>query len=185
MKFIVAMEKNTCGIGFNGKMAWDKVKEDLMFFKEKTMGKNVVLGWKTYKGLITSKTKLDGRNVLVLSNKIGNNDTQYYTLPDLIKTITNMETKVFDECGDKLEDDVMICGGKQLYELMLDTPELNQLLTGGYITVLTFNDKEYQFDTDIKDFYERIKNDDRFKCEEILYIGRKEYALTVYEYSLK
>ena len=157
MKFIVAMEKNTCGIGLNKEMPWHntiKVKEDLQFFREKTIGKNIVVGNNTHKGLLKNHIKLDKRNILILSNST--KGEQYYTLDELIQVINNIETKLFDVSKYHIKDDVIICGGKELYELIFKQPELRKHLTCGYVSVIEFKQNQFEFDTDIKDFYNTI-----------------------------
>ena len=182
MKFIVAMEKNTCGIGLNQEMPWHnevKVKEDLHFFKETTMGKNIVFGNNTYKGLVKKNIELDKRNILVLSHS--QQGQQYYTLDELIQAINNIETKLFDENMNQIKDDVIICGGKEVYELIFKTPELRKHLTSGYISSIEFKQHQFEFDTNIKDFYNLVIKESKTIQQSIL-ADNELYKVTLEEF---
>ena len=175
MKFIVAMEKNTYGIGLNQEMPWHndvKVKEDLQFFREKTIGKNIVFGNNTYKGLIKNNIKLDKRNILVLSQST--QGKQYYTLDELIQVINNIETKLLDG--------VIICGGKELYELIFKTSELSKHLTSGYISSIEFKQHQFEFDTNIQDFYNLVVKEAKYKQQSIL-ADNELYTVTLEEFN--
>ena len=182
MKFIVAMEKNTCGIGLNQEMPWHnevKVKEDLQFFKEKTIGKNIVFGNNTDKVLLKNNIKLDKRNILVLSHS--QKGQQYYTLDELIQAINNIETKLFDASGYQIKDDVVICGGKELYELIFKTPELRQHLTSGYVSSIEFKQHQFEFDTNIQDFYNLVVKESKNTQQSIL-ADNELYKVTLEEF---
>lgn len=58
-------------IGFEGKMPWH-IPEDLEFFKTKTRGSNLVMGWKTWDSLPVGKLNTLDRCRIVLST---NEDT--------------------------------------------------------------------------------------------------------------
>lgn len=60
LDIILAMTKQGC-IGKNGYLRW-KCKEELILFKQKTIGKNVIMGRKT----IESIPELKGRNIIAL-----------------------------------------------------------------------------------------------------------------------
>lgn len=182
MKFIVAMEKNTYGIGLNQEMPWHndvKVKEDLQFFREKTIGKNIVFGNNTYKGLIKNNIKLDKRNILVLSQST--QGKQYYTLDELIQTINNIETKPFDTDDYQIKNDVIICGGKEVYELIFKQPELRKHLTYGYVSIIEFKQNKFKFDTDIKDFYNTVLKEAIHTKQSVL-TDNELYKVTIEEF---
>ena len=61
MELIVAVDKNF-GIGIEGVLPW-RIKQELLIFKKKTMGKAIVFGRKTYDRL----PYLDGRYVYCLT----------------------------------------------------------------------------------------------------------------------
>lgn len=146
MFFISAMDAKSQGIGKDGKLCWyDDAPEDLKFFREKTLGKNVIVGHETYKYL----PKLDKRNVMVLSNKKGSN---FYTLDELCKAVEKMETKVEEGL-----DSVVVCGGLKTYMMILREPRLYQYLTHGFVSHLNF-ESEKQYDTYLTDFYNLLKN---------------------------
>lgn len=158
MKFILAVDVTTVngknnpkyGIGKDGKLAWGiDIKEDLAFFKEKTIGKNIVIGNNTFKEL----PYLKNRYIMVFSNE--KKDKNYYNLKQLEDAIIKMETKV--ENG---KDSVIVCGGKQTYEKIIQNEKLKPYVTGGYITKIFFKKEPYlsnQYDVEISNFIKYIE----------------------------
>ena len=60
MFFIAAMDADTQGMGFDGKLAWtrEEGEQDMQHFQAKTTGKNVVVGHTTAIGLPPLKKRL-------------------------------------------------------------------------------------------------------------------------------
>ena len=102
-------------IGKNGGLIW-RLKGDLKYFKEKTSGKTVLMGRKTYESIPGGKG-LPGRENVVLSRKNGNADA-------IIRELA---------CSN---DEVFIAGGGSIYEKML--PFCERM----YITEISASDKE-------------------------------------------
>lgn len=103
-QLIVAMDKNG-GIGINGSLPWHN-KEELNIFKEKTLGKTLVVGKVTSKNL----PKMPGRTILTLSR-----DPAYrFCDIDDVKNFYCWKENVF------------IAGGAQIYKLALEKPNLVQ-----------------------------------------------------------
>lgn len=104
LELIAAIGKNN-ELGFNNELIW-KIKEDLKQFKKITMGKNLIMGFNTYKSL---PQKLDGRNYIVLTRKDINisNITTYHSREDLIKDINGNQ-------------EYIVIGGAQIYKLFID-----------------------------------------------------------------
>ncbi|EME32569.1 thymidylate synthase/dihydrofolate reductase [Galdieria sulphuraria] len=68
LRIVVALTRNARGIGLLGKMPW-KLKKDLQFFKELTLGNPVIMGRKTWESLPTASKPLKKRlNVVLTSN---------------------------------------------------------------------------------------------------------------------
>lgn len=94
---ILAMTKQG-GIGKNGYLPW-KCKEELTLFKQKTMGKNVIMGRRT----IESIPELKGRNIIALSSQ---NCQEKYK--QVTKTYSCIKEAI-------KEDNCIIAGGAEIY----------------------------------------------------------------------
>ncbi len=99
ISIIVAVDKNFL-IGKGEQLPWH-FKEDLEYFKEKTMGKFVVFGSKTYQSI---KNPLLGRKIIVLSKKALEGASV---------------AKSIEEALSQTEGEVMIAGGRSVYEQFL------------------------------------------------------------------
>src|SRR3989339_2174249 len=102
ISLIVAVGLNN-QIGLNGKLPWYS-KEDLAYFREKTMNHMVVMGRKTFEGL---PKKLDGRKIIVLSRTQKNID-------DVL--IASSIQEVIDIAKKGNESELFIAGGESIYK---------------------------------------------------------------------
>lgn len=105
---IAAIGKNN-ELGKNGDMIW-RIKEDLRFFKEQTMGKPMIMGYNTFFSLRGGKP-LPGRKHIILTSRNIEEHPQILvvrSLADLLRYIK--------EYGDE----VMVIGGGILYRTMLE-----------------------------------------------------------------
>lgn len=170
MKFIVAVENKNYGIGIDNKMAW-YVPEDLKFFRQKTLGKNVVFGNNTYRYLTKYQIQLDKRNVMVLSqNQKGK---EYFDLDQIVKAIKNIE--------DNFDEEVWICGGKNTYEQLVFHPELEPYLKGGYVCKIDFKQQNVDTDVNLKEFLYLVSK--KMKIEDVsILVDNEKYKVTVEEY---
>ncbi len=143
MKAIVAMAPNRA-IGLKGKLPWPPIKEDLMWFKEFTMGKTLVMGWNTYNSL---PVKLKGRKICVLSREWTPSlafyhdpkaDDVYFRYPP-----TRKEPWVMDVFNPTEWPHVIVAGGARTYALLL--PYVAEM----YVTHIV---KEYEGDTYMPEF---------------------------------
>ena len=125
ISLIWAMDKNNL-IGKDNDLPWH-YKEDLQYFKEKTMGKKVIMGENTFFSIVSRINKpLPGRmNVVATLNKDFHYDGVEVTF-DLISYLKEHEND---------DEDIFVIGGKQIYALAL--PYAKRL----YITHI---DKEYE-----------------------------------------
>ena len=104
MELIVAVDKNF-GIGSDGVLPW-RIKQELLVFKKKTMGKAVVFGRKTYDRL----PYLDGRYVYCLTK---NEDYEPKFSEDyIIYSINDLKSIGYEN--------VMIGGGRELYKQVIE-----------------------------------------------------------------
>lgn len=125
INIIVAIAKNNV-IGKNNEIPWH-YPEDLQYFKEVTMGKNVLMGSKTFYSIIKRLGKpLPGRNNIVLSR---NKDFSY---PG-VTVINDLESFLKSQT-----DDIFIIGGSSIYR---------QTLAYADKLYITFIDDEYEGDT--------------------------------------
>ena len=102
---IAAIGDNNC-LGKDNKLLWH-IPEDLKFFKEHTIGKQIILGRKTLESL---PGLLPKRKHLVLTHqklKESENLKTFSNLNDLLKYLA------------PLEEEVMVIGGAKVYEEFL------------------------------------------------------------------
>lgn len=142
MKAIVAMAPNRV-IGFKGSIPWHYI-DDLRWFKEFTMGKTLVMGYKTYQSL---PMFLTGREICVIS-KICNPadiirpmmkaDEIYFRYPPDRK-----DPWVMDVFDPEEWPDAIVAGGAKTYALLL--PYITEI----YVTHVV---KEYEGDTYMPEF---------------------------------
>lgn len=133
ISIIVAVDKNFL-IGNGEQLPWH-FKEDLEYFKEKTMGKFVIFGSKTYQGI---KSPLLGRKIIVLSKE---------TLSGVVVAGS------IDEALFQAEGEVMVAGGRSVYEQFL------KIADRIYLTLI--ND---QFEGDV--YFPEIKEEEWEVVEE-------------------
>ena len=101
ISIIAAIGKNN-ELGVNNNLIWH-IPEDLKYFKDTTMNKIIVMGYKTYKSL---PKLLPGRKHIILTHHI----------------IDNEEVLVFNDLDNlinyvnKINEEVFIIGGASLYK---------------------------------------------------------------------
>ena len=101
ISIIAAIGKNN-ELGVNNNLIWH-IPEDLKYFKETTMNKMIVMGYKTYKSL---PRLLPGRRHVVLTHHVIDNEDVlvFNNIDNLINYLNN------------IEDEVFIIGGASLYQ---------------------------------------------------------------------
>ena len=121
---MVAHDKNRV-IGLNNDMPWH-IPEDLAYFKEKTMGKSMVMGRKTYESI---GRPLPGRQSIVLTRNKDFAAEGTVVVHELTEAI---------EQAEKYAEEVMIIGGAEIFSMTLDIADRL------YITLIQ---SEYEGDT--------------------------------------
>ena len=121
---MVAHDKNRV-IGLNNDMPWH-IPEDLAYFKEKTMGKAMVMGRKTYESI---GRPLPGRQSIVLTRNKDFAAEGTVVVHELTEAI---------EQAEKYAEEVMIIGGAEIFSMTLDIADRL------YITLIQ---SEYEGDT--------------------------------------
>ena len=132
MKAIAAMAENRA-VGKNGGLPWPSIKEDFKWFKEFTMGKNLVVGHSTFQTL----PPLKGRNIYFISrpksktpDEIPIGDYRYHVnshgtigrrlcyYQEAIYGGTTVDMITGYESQWQIQDPI-IAGGAKMYELFL------------------------------------------------------------------
>ena len=108
MKAIVCADRNW-GIGRGNGMLFH-IPADLKYFKEKTMGCTIVMGYATFLSLPGSKA-LPGRRNVVLC------DIDGWSAPDV--TVCRNFDELFSLLGEDTEN-VFVTGGQSVYEQLID-----------------------------------------------------------------
>ena len=130
IKMIVAHDKNRV-IGKDNKMPWH-YSEDLKYFKNTTLNKNVLMGSKTLESIISYLGKpLPDRHTILLTSR--------HTVEYDCEVVNSVE-EALDIYKDK---ELFIAGGKSVYEQFL--PYADQLY-------ITFIDEEYEGDTHFPEY---------------------------------
>ena len=131
---IVAVDEEY-GVAKNGKIPW-KNKEDMNFFKQKTIGNIVIMGSKTLLSLPNQSPLGNRYNIILTNNKqdflekySSYSNICFYNYDELMYYISNVET-------DKT---IYVIGGKQIYNLLF--PICNKI----WLSVITGN-----YDCDLK-----------------------------------
>jgi dihydrofolate reductase len=108
MKLIVAVDKEW-GIGNKGDLL-ARVREDLLFFRDKTVGKTVVLGSKTLATFPGGRVLKNRTNIVLTRNPDYNPEGAViaHSLPELLEILKEYNS-----------DEVFIIGGESVYRLML------------------------------------------------------------------
>ncbi len=112
-------------LGKNGDLVW-KLKEDMQFFKEQTMGKPMAMGYNTFYSLRGGKP-LPGRQHIVLTSREIEPNPQV----TIVRSVEELLKYIED-----YKEEVMIIGGSKFYQTML--PYANKLL----LTEIESEDKE-------------------------------------------
>ena len=108
ISLIAAISSNWV-IGNKGKLPWH-IEEDLKYFHNKTNGKYVIVGGNTFRN--TSRKIWEDKKVLILSND------KKLDLP--VFNIRRFDSAyVLREYLNKINEEVFVVGGEQLYKLFL------------------------------------------------------------------
>lgn len=144
----------------NGKLGYKKellyhIREDLMFYKKMTMGKNIIMGRVTLDSM--PKSALIGRKPIVLtsSNIESNNNIKYF----------NDINKLLEEINSSNEE-YMVVGGASIYRQFMEYVD-TMYLTTMYDSVVKEADCYFpKFNTEdwnIEPLFEGIDNEVTYK----------------------
>lgn len=112
---IVAVDLDN-GIGFEGGLPWQSIREDLKYFKSVTWGNVVVMGMKTFESLYF--TPLPGRYNVVVTKNIPalppkENLVFFTNLPDMLSYLLSIVHP------NALDAEVFVIGGQEIFEALL------------------------------------------------------------------
>jgi len=126
INIIAAMAKNRV-IGKNGKLAWH-ISEDLKYFKKKTHGNAILMGFNTWKSLPTFPEPLPNRATYVVTknNVHLTRATLTFPEPPELDWLKRIQT---------IHPDIWICGGEKIYDYYIDKPYINKI----YLTSIDKN----------------------------------------------
>jgi len=161
MNFIVAVSKNYA-IGKNNDLLFN-LPTDLKYFKEKTINKTVIMGDRTYYSLPVRP--LPKRTTIVLTNNPEFNEQGVIIVRSL--------EELFKEVKKYPKDDVLVCGGATVYNLLMDYCEK------AYITKI---DKIVDGDVYINNIDEK-ENWKKIESGESLFENNLKFKFEIYENS--
>ncbi len=107
VSLIVAMAENGV-IGNDGQLPW-RLPEDMVWFREMTMDKPVIMGRKTYESIPPRFRPLEGRHNIVLTRNPA------FEVDGV--TVVNSAEAALAAAGDEVE--IMVAGGSEIYALFL------------------------------------------------------------------
>ncbi|NLM13106.1 MAG: dihydrofolate reductase [Epulopiscium sp.] len=160
MNLIVAVDNNW-GIGCRGDLL-QRIPEDMKYFKEKTLGKVVVMGRTTFESLPNKKPLKDRINIILTTNKA-------YKVDGAI--ICHSLEKLLDVLKGYSDDEIYIIGGESIYNLLLP------YCSRAYVTKIK---NQYEADTffpnlDKKEEWKLVEEGDLKEYKDIL------FQFTIYE----
>lgn len=125
---LIAAIGNYMELGLDNHLIW-RIPEDLKFYKEMTMGKNIIMGRKTFESM--PSVALKGRNPIILSSHPIDSVCDVTSFNDMDALIDYIK---------KTEEKFMVVGGAKVYEEFL--PYVDEM----YLTELQ-NSKPFKADT--------------------------------------
>jgi dihydrofolate reductase len=127
---LIAAVSDNGVIGNNNTLPWH-LPEDLQYFKQRTIGKAILMGRKTYQSI---GKPLPNRDNIILTNNKHFNSKRFKAPCTLVHSIEQAKTIA----QAKGHSELMVIGGAQLYELTLAQAD---------ILYLTYVHQEVQGDT--------------------------------------
>jgi dihydrofolate reductase len=160
MILIVAVDRQW-GIGYDGQLL-DRIPADMKHFKEKTMGKVVVMGRETFESLPGRKPLKDRINIVL---------TKGDKITDKGIILCNSLLTLFSALSRYNSDDIFVIGGESIYK------QLMPYCSKAYITKI---DKVYIADT----YFPNIDKEHKWQCIEEGMLQRDQdvaFKFTIYQ----
>jgi dihydrofolate reductase len=101
-------------IGRDGVLPWPKLARDMQWFRDKTMGKPVIMGRKTWDSIPADMRPLKGRANIILSrtHRFMDGYGDAYTVPDVDAALTMAEFEGGNEA--------VVIGGAEIFNQFID-----------------------------------------------------------------
>lgn len=99
------------GIGLKGALPWPSIKEDFAFFRQKTLGKTLIVGYNTWKTL----PPLHDRNLIVVADRPDSTLSFY----DAKRNRGVVQARKEDVLEWSEKRDFVVIGGAKTYSLFL------------------------------------------------------------------
>ncbi|MBU3192086.1 dihydrofolate reductase [Clostridium bowmanii] len=154
MNLIAAVDLNW-GIGCNSKLL-ERIPEDMKYFKEKTLGKVIVMGRTTFESLPNKKPLEQRINIVLTKNKRFN--------PGDVILCYSLE-ELFIELKKYKDEDIFIIGGESIY---------NQLISCCNRAYITKIYKEYVYDSVL------VNLDNNMQWEKVSTNEKQEFKQDIY-----
>ncbi|HPB16524.1 MAG TPA: dihydrofolate reductase [Clostridia bacterium] len=160
MNLIVAVDENW-GIGYLGKIQWN-IKEDMAFFRNRTLDKTIIMGRKTLESFKNGKPLKNRFNIVLTKDKgfLKENAIVVHSVEQALERISDTDT-----------NDIYIIGGQSIYEAFL--PYCDK----AFVTKVhgKFNADKYFTDLDRSEEWKLVHESDRQMTESGLHITFCEY----------
>ena len=153
---IIACVDTNWGIGYKGEL-FVKIKEDLAFFKEKTLNKTIIMGNETFKSL---PCILPNRKHIVLSKTIQESNSD---MVEYVNNINEIITRYQDD------DNAYVIGGQTIYEQLLP------YCKNAYITKV---DEYFEVDR----YFPNLEKLDNWRFEDVSVVRFDEKNRLCYEF---
>ena len=124
ISLIFALDRNNL-FGNKGQLAWH-YKEDLQYFKSKTLNKKIIMGEATFKSVLRNGKPLPNRTSVVA------------TLSDFTFPEVEVTHDIFNYLDEHYDEDLFVIGGKAIIELTYKKAD---------IIYLTYIDADHEGDT--------------------------------------
>lgn len=153
VSIIVAFAKNRV-IGNELEIPW-YIREDLQFFKERTLGKIVIMGRKTYESIPEKYRPFKNRTTYLLTR-----DKSYVVDEPNVKIFHNFGKAMMMAKLTAGDEEIMIAGGAQIYKLAFPYTDriyatvLTEDFTGDTFFPILSEDEWYMTDS-VEDFYDQ------------------------------
>lgn len=110
---IIAAVSDNGVIGYQGKLPWDSIPEDMKRFRDLTMGNPVVMGRNTYDSLPPKFRPLPGRTNIVLSKSLDEQMSGIFVARDPTDALSVARMSA------SKDDTSYVIGGSQIYSAFL------------------------------------------------------------------
>lgn len=177
VNIIVAVDKNTGGIGKSETMPWH-ISEDLKWFKSVTTGAGnnaVVMGRKTYESI--GKPLPDRFNIVLTKNKD-------YKVPEDVFVTDSLEAAITEASNRKYEE-LYVAGGGEIYKKVLELDVVNAIYIDFIDSGLTYHDFDTFFNINIFKEKDDCTNDEKWIKSDIITFNKTEKINPVVYYRKK